>query len=46
MLILAQHDSTSHMNIDQRVIYAETAGTEQGVIETNDGKAAQELAST
>lgn len=43
--MLAQHCRVAPLNIAQRVIYAETAATGQGVTETGDGKAAQELAS-
>ena len=42
--VLAQHGRVAPVNIAQRVIYAETAGTGQGVTETSDTKAAQELA--
>ena len=42
--MLAQHGRVAPVNIAQRVIYAETAGTGQGVTETSDTKAAQELA--
>jgi chromosome partitioning protein len=43
--VLAQHGRVAPVNIAQRVIYAETAATGQGVTETSDRKAAQELAS-
>ena len=43
-LRLAQHGRVAPVNIAQRVIYAETAGTGQGVTETGDTKAAHELA--
>lgn len=42
--VLAQHGRIAPVNIAQRVIYAETAATGQGVTETSDTKAAQELA--
>ena len=42
--VLAQHGRVAPVNIAQRVIYAETGATGQGVTETSDGKAAQELA--
>ena len=42
--VLAQHGRVAPVNIAQRVIYAETAATGQGVTETSDTKAAQELA--
>lgn len=42
--VLAQHGRIAPVNIAQRVIYAETAATGQGVQETSDTKAAQELA--
>jgi len=42
--VLAQHGRIAPVNIAQRVIYAETAATGQGVAETSDTKAAQELA--
>ena len=42
--VLAQHGRVAPVNIAQRVIYAETGGTGQGVTETSDTKAAQELA--
>lgn len=45
MLIVAQHGSIAPINIDQRVSYAVTAGTEQGVTETNNGKAVLKLVS-
>lgn len=41
--VLAQHGRIAPVNIAQRVIYAETAATGQGVTETSDRKAAQEL---
>ena len=41
--VLAQHGRIAPVNIAQRVIYAETAATGQGVTETSDTKAAQEL---
>jgi chromosome partitioning protein len=43
--VLAQHGRVAPVNIALRVIYAETAATGQGVTETSDRKAAQELAS-
>ncbi len=42
--VLAQHGRVAPVNIAQRVIYAETAATGQGVTETRNMKAAQELA--
>ena len=42
--VLAQHGRVAPVNIAQRVIYAETGATGQGVTETNDLRAAQELA--
>ena len=42
--VLAQHGRVAPVNIAQRVIYAETAATGQGVTETGDAKAAHELA--
>ena len=42
--VLAQHGRVAPVNIAARVIYAETAGTGQGVTETSDTKAAHELA--
>lgn len=42
--VLAQHGRVAPVNIAQRVIYAETAATGQGVTEAGDTKAAQELA--
>jgi chromosome partitioning protein len=42
--VLAQHGRIAPVNIAQRVIYAETAATGQGVTETSDTKATQELA--
>jgi chromosome partitioning protein len=42
--VLAQHGRVAPVNIAQRVIYAETGGTGQGVTETTDTKAANELA--
>jgi chromosome partitioning protein len=42
--VLAQHGRIAPVNIAQRVIYAETAATGQGVTETSDTKAVQELA--
>lgn len=42
--VIAQHGRIAPVNIAQRVIYAETAATGQGVTETGDTKAAQELA--
>ena len=41
--VLAQHGRVAPVNIAQRVIYAETAATGQGVTETRNTKAAQEL---
>lgn len=43
--VLAQHGRVAPVNIAQRVIYAETAATGQGVTETSDTRAADELAS-
>ena len=40
---LAQHGRVAPVNIAQRVIYAETGATGQGVTETSDTRAAQEL---
>ncbi len=42
--VLAQHGRVAPVKIAQRVIYAETAATGQGVTETRNTKAAQELA--
>lgn len=42
--VLAQHGRVAPVNIAQRVIYAETGATGQGVTETSDTRAAQELA--
>lgn len=42
--VLAQHGRVAPVNIAQRVIYAETGATGQGVTETSDLRAAQELA--
>ncbi len=42
--VLAQHGRVAPVNIAQRVIYAETGATGQGVTETRNTKAAQELA--
>jgi chromosome partitioning protein len=42
--VLAQHGRVAPVNIAQRVIYAETGASGQGVTETSDSKAAQELA--
>lgn len=42
--VLAQHGRVAPVNIAQRVIYAETGATGQGVTETADAKAGQELA--
>jgi chromosome partitioning protein len=42
--VLAQHGRVAPINIAQRVIYAETGATGQGVTETSDLRAAQELA--
>lgn len=41
--VLAQHGRVAPVNIAQRVSYAETGATGQGVIETPDGKAAAEI---
>ena len=41
---LAQHGRVAPVNIAPRVIYAETAASGQGVTETSDSKAAQEMA--
>jgi chromosome partitioning protein len=42
--VLAQHGRIAPVNIAQRVVYAETAATGQGVTEKMGTKAAQELA--
>ena len=42
--VLAQHGRLAPMNIAQRVAYAETGATGQGVTETKDKKAAAEIA--
>ena len=42
--VLAQHGRVAPVNIAQRVIYAETGATGQGVTETSDTRAAQEIA--
>ena len=42
--VLAQHGQIAPVNIAQRVVYAETAATGQGVTEKIGTKAAQELA--
>lgn len=41
--VLAQHGRVAPTNIAQRVVYAETGATGQGVTETNDSKASAEL---
>ncbi|NYS26382.1 ParA family protein [Rhodobacteraceae bacterium 2376] len=41
--VLAQHGRVAPINIAQRVSYAETGATGQGVTETSDGKAAAEI---
>ena len=41
--VLAQHGRVAPVNIGQRVIYAETGATGQGVTETPDAKAAREM---
>jgi chromosome partitioning protein len=41
--VLAQHGRVAPANIAQRVIYAETGATGQGVIEVSDARATQEL---
>ena len=43
--VLAQHGRVAPVNIAQRVSYAETGATGQGVTETNDDKAGAEIAS-
>jgi len=43
--VLAQHGRVAPVNIAQRVAYAETGATGQGVSETTDDKAAAEIAS-
>ncbi len=43
--VLAQHGRVAPVNIAQRIIYAETGASGQGVTETSDNKAAQEIAS-
>jgi chromosome partitioning protein len=42
--VLAQHGRVAPVNIAQRVSYAETGATGQGVTETTDGKAGAEIA--
>jgi chromosome partitioning protein len=42
--VLAQHGRVVPVNIAQRVSYAETGATGQGVTETTDGKAGAEIA--
>ena len=42
--MLAQHGRLAPVNIAQRVIYAETGATGQGVTETKDQKARAEIA--
>lgn len=42
--VLAQHGRVAPVNIPQRVVYAETGASGLGVMETSDGKAAQEMA--
>ncbi|WP_316016071.1 ParA family protein [Roseobacter sp. HKCCA0434] len=42
--ILAQHGRVAPANIAQRVVYAETSATGQGVTEAGDDKAASEIA--
>lgn len=42
--VLAQHGRVAPVNIAQRVAYAETGATGQGVSETTDDKAAAEIA--
>ena len=41
--VLAQHGRVAPVNIAQRVIYAETGATGQGVTETSNGKAGAEI---
>jgi len=41
--VLAQHGRVAPVNIAQRVSYAETGATGQGVTETSDAKAASEM---
>jgi len=41
--VLAQHGRVAPMNIAQRVSYAETGATGQGVVETSDAKAKEEI---
>ena len=43
--VLAQHGRVAPVNIAQRVAYAETGATGQGVSETTDQKAGAEIAS-
>lgn len=43
--VLAQHGRVAPVNLAQRIIYAETGASGQGVTETGDSKAAQEVAS-
>ena len=43
--VLAQHGRVAPVNLAQRIIYAETGASGQGVTETSDSKAAQEVAS-
>jgi len=42
--VLAQHGRVAPVNIAQRVAYAETGATGQGVSETTDDKAGAEIA--
>ena len=42
--VLAQHGRVAPVNIGQRVIYAETGTTGQGVTETSNEKAMTEIA--
>lgn len=42
--VLAQHGRVAPVNLAQRIIYAETGASGQGVTETSDSKAAQEVA--
>lgn len=44
--VLAQHGRVAPVNIAQRVSYAETGATGQGVTETTDEKAGAEIAAT
>lgn len=41
--VLAQHGRVAPVNVAQRVVYAETGATGQGVLETGNGKATAEI---